>query len=62
MDACGRPISLKYSPPKSSHDRVLVGGVSGFQPESVNPVNELEFSVSSLENLPSQSVFFQKNQ
>ena len=60
MNACGRPISLKYSPPNFSHDRVLAGGVSGFQPESVNPVNELEFTVSSLENLPSQSVFFQK--
>ena len=54
------PNPLKYSPPILSHDRVLAGGVSGFQPESVNPVNELEFSVSSLENLPSQSVFYQK--
>ena len=54
------PNPLKYSPPLLSYDRVLAGGVSGFQPESVNPVNELEFSVSSLENFPSQSVFYQK--
>ena len=55
------PNPLKYSPPLLSYDRVLAGGVSGFQPESVNPVNELEFSVSSLEKLSSQSVFYQKS-
>ena len=54
------PNPLKSSPPLRSHDRVLAGGVSGFQPESVNPVNELEFSVSSPEKPPSQGVFYQK--
>ena len=55
------PNPLKYSPPLLSYDRVLAGRVPGFQPESVNPVNELEFSVSSPEKLPSQSVFYQKS-